>query len=62
MSGRAVDSVQGEGSVSVFHLEQEPTRYLGSAFDVVQFYARAALDEFADENDRCRCETLSWLL
>jgi AraC family transcriptional regulator len=56
-----VDSVQGEGSVSVFHLEQEPALYLGSAFDMVQFYVpRVALDEFADENDGCRCETLSW--
>ena len=50
-----------EGSVSIMHLEQEPSMYLGSAFDMVQFYVpRAALDEFADENDGCRCETLTW--
>jgi AraC family transcriptional regulator len=50
-----------EGSVSIVHLEQEPSMYLGSAFDMVQFYVpRAALDEFADENDGCRCETLTW--
>jgi AraC-like DNA-binding protein len=56
-----VDAVQAEGSVSVFHLEQDPALYLGSAFDMVQFYVpRVALDEFADENDGCRCETLSW--
>ena len=41
------------------HLEHEPSMYLGSAFDMVQFYVpRVALDEFADENDGCRCETL----
>ena len=57
----AVDAVQQEGSVSIVHLEHEPSLYLGSAFDMVQFYvSRAALDEFADENDGCRCETLTW--
>jgi AraC family transcriptional regulator len=41
--------------------EQAPSLHLGGPFDVVQFYvSRAALDEFADENDGCRCETLSW--
>jgi AraC family transcriptional regulator len=50
-----------EGSVSIMHLEHEPSMYLGSAFDMVQFYvSRGALDEFADENDGCRCETLIW--
>jgi AraC family transcriptional regulator len=50
-----------EGSVSIMHLEQEPSMYLGSAFDMVQFYVpRVALDEFADENGGSRCETLSW--
>jgi AraC-like DNA-binding protein len=43
------------------HLDQDPSMYLGSAFDMVQFYVpRVALDEFADENDGCRCETLTW--
>jgi AraC family transcriptional regulator len=56
-----VETVQEEGSVSILPLEQDPSMYLGSAFDMVQFYvSRAALDEFADENDGCRCETLSW--
>jgi len=50
-----------EGSVSIMPLEQEPSMYLGSAFDMVQFYVpRVALDEFADENAGSRCETLSW--
>jgi AraC family transcriptional regulator len=63
LRGRAVpvDTMHQEGSVNIIHLEQEPSLYLGSAFDMVQFYVpRAALDEFADENDGCRCETLSW--
>ena len=56
-----IDATQEEGSVHIWHLEQDPSMYLGSAFDMVQFYVpRAALDEFADENDGCRCETLSW--
>jgi len=56
-----VDPAQREGGVSIMHLELEPSIYLGSAFDMVQFYVpRVALDEFADENDGCRCETLSW--
>jgi AraC family transcriptional regulator len=50
-----------EGSVSIMHLEHDPSMYLGSAFDMVQFYvSRLALDEFADENDGRRCETLTW--
>jgi AraC family transcriptional regulator len=50
-----------EGSVTICPLEKEPALYLGDAFDVVQFYvSRAALDEFADENDGCRAETLAW--
>jgi AraC family transcriptional regulator len=57
----AADSEQQEGSVSILPLEQQPAMYLGSAFDMVQFYVpRVALDEFADENDGCRCETLTW--
>jgi len=56
-----IEATQEEGSVNIMHLEQDPSMYLGSAFDMVQFYVpRAALDEFADENDGCRCETLSW--
>jgi AraC-like DNA-binding protein len=56
-----VETTQEEGSVSILPLEQDPSMYLGSAFDIVQFYvSRAALDEFADENDGCRCDTLSW--
>jgi hypothetical protein len=56
-----VDTAQEEGSVSIVDLEQDPSFYLGSAFDMVQFYVpRAALDDFADENDGCRCETLAW--
>jgi AraC-like DNA-binding protein len=63
LNGRPVpvEAKHEEGSVSVLHLEQDPSIYLGSAFDMVQFYVpRVALDEFADENDGCRCETLSW--
>jgi AraC family transcriptional regulator len=57
----AVDPEQQEGSVSILPLDQQPALYLGSAFDMVQFYVpRVALDEFADENDGCRCETLDW--
>jgi AraC family transcriptional regulator len=57
----AVDPDQQEGSVSILPLDQQPAMYLGSAFDIVQFYVpRIALDEFADENDGCRCETLDW--
>ncbi len=56
-----VDATQEEGSVSIINLEQEPSMYLGNAFEIVQFYVpRVALDEFADENDGCRCETLTW--
>jgi AraC-like DNA-binding protein len=56
-----IETAQDDGSVSILSLEQEPSMYLGSAFDMVQFYvSRAALDEFADENEGCRCETLSW--
>jgi len=47
--------------LSIIDLKQEPSLYLGSAFDMVQFYIpRVALDEFADENHGSRCETLSW--
>jgi AraC family transcriptional regulator len=63
LRGRPVptETSQDDGSVSILPLEQDPSMYLGSAFDMVQFYvSRAALDEFADENDGCRCETLSW--
>jgi len=57
----ALDATQQEGSVSIIDLKQQPSMYLGSAFDMVQFYIpRAALDEFADENHGSRCETLSW--
>jgi AraC family transcriptional regulator len=65
LRGRAVamDAAQEEGGVSIIDLEQDPAMYLGGAFDMVQFYVpRVALDEFADENDGCRCETLSWPL
>jgi AraC family transcriptional regulator len=56
-----IDAAQQEGSVGILHHEEEPTLYLGGAFDVLQFYvSRAALDEFADENDGCRAETLTW--
>jgi AraC family transcriptional regulator len=56
-----VEPEHQEGSVSIINLEQDPSVYLGSAFDMVQFYVpRAALDEFADENDGCRCDGLSW--
>jgi AraC family transcriptional regulator len=55
------DELVQEGGVSILHLENNPSMYLGSAFDMVQFYVpRVALDEFADENDGCRCETLTW--
>ena len=61
MAGRSRSNPRKTGSVSIIHLEQDPSMYLGSAFDMVQFYVpRVALDEFADENDGCRCETLTW--
>ena len=57
----AMDRTQQEGSVSILDLQQQPSVYLGSAFDIMQFYIpRTALDEFADENHGCRCKTLSW--
>jgi AraC-like DNA-binding protein len=65
LGGRSVplDPIQQEGSVSILDHRQEPSMYLGSAFDMLQFYIpRAALDEFADQNHGCRCETLSWPL
>jgi AraC-like DNA-binding protein len=50
-----------ESGVTICDLEQGPSLHLGDVFDVVQFYvSRAALDEFADENDGCRAETLTW--
>jgi AraC-like DNA-binding protein len=62
LRGRSVSTEPAlEGSVSIMHLEHDPSMYLGSAFDMVQFYVpRAALDEFADENDGCRRDTLTW--
>jgi AraC family transcriptional regulator len=62
LHGRPVSAEPAQdGSVSIMHLDQEPSMYLGNAFDMVQFYVpRTALDEFADENDGCRCETLTW--
>jgi AraC family transcriptional regulator len=62
LHGRPVsDELVQDGSVSIMRLDQDPSMYLGSAFDMVQFYVpRVALDEFADENDGCRCETLTW--
>jgi len=63
LRGRPVpaETALEEGGVSILPLEQDPSMYLGGAFDIVQFYvSRAALDEFADENDGCRCETVSW--
>jgi len=62
LHGRPVSAEAAQdGSVSIMHLDQEPSMYLGSAFDMVQFYVpRTALDEFADENDGRRCETLTW--
>jgi AraC family transcriptional regulator len=63
LHGRSVpiDAEQQEGSVSIINLDQDPSIYLGSAFDMVQYYVpRAALNEFADENDSRRCETLAW--
>ncbi len=56
-----VETAQDDGGVSILPLEQDPSMFLGSAFDMVQFYvSRAALDEFADENDGSRCDNLSW--
>jgi AraC family transcriptional regulator len=63
LRGRAVpiEAMQEEGSVSILPLEEDPSIYLGSAFEMVQFYVpRIALDDFADENDGCRCQTLNW--
>jgi AraC-like DNA-binding protein len=62
LRGRSVSAEPAqEGSVSIMPLEHDPSMYLGSAFDIVQFYVpRAALDEFADDNDGCRCDTLTW--
>jgi AraC family transcriptional regulator len=63
LHGRPVsDELVQDGSVSIMHLDQDPSMYLGSAFDMVQFYVpRVALDEFADENDGCRPELSSEL-
>jgi AraC family transcriptional regulator len=51
--------MQAEGSVTVLDLARKPSLHFSAAFDVLQFYiSRAALDEFADDNDARRCETL----
>jgi AraC family transcriptional regulator len=50
-----------EGSVTILDLEREPSVYLGSHFDMLQFYVpRAALNELTDDHGRQRCKTLSW--
>ena len=51
LGGRALPpSACPEGTFSVLHLELEPTAYLLSAFDTVQFYLpQAILDEIADD-------------
>jgi AraC family transcriptional regulator len=62
-SGRpvTVDPNRQVGSVSIVDLDQEPSAYIGTPFDILQFYIpRTALDEFADENGSRRCDLLSW--
>jgi AraC family transcriptional regulator len=50
-----------EGGVSILDLAQDPSFSVEQGFDLVQFYIpRAALDEFADEHDARRCESLRW--
>jgi AraC family transcriptional regulator len=57
--GKEVSSAAMQGSVTVLDLARKPAVHFGAAFDVLQFYIpRAALNEFADDNDARRCETL----
>jgi len=56
-----VETAQDDGSVSILPLEQDPPCTWEVPLIWCNCYvSRAALDEFADENDGCRCETLSW--
>lgn len=57
----AVDPNRYEGSVTTHDFEQRPSVYLGSPFDILQFYvSRDAMDEFTDQNELHRCRQLSW--
>jgi AraC-like DNA-binding protein len=50
-----------KGGISILDLEQNPTAFLPTAFDVMQFYlTRADLDELSDDCGCRRVETLSW--
>jgi AraC family transcriptional regulator len=50
-----------EGAVSIIDLEREPAVYIGSAFDMVQFYVpRPALVDIAQDHDAPRIDNLSW--
>jgi AraC family transcriptional regulator len=48
-------------AVSIVDLEQNPTAFLPTPFECMQFHvSRAELDHFADEHGCRRIETLSW--
>jgi AraC-like DNA-binding protein len=56
-----VDNHRSDGAVCIVNLEEEPSVYYGSAFDLLQVYVpHASLCEFADEHGTRRCETLKW--
>ncbi len=56
-----VDPRRYDGSVTIHDFDRQPSVYLGSAFDILQFYIpREALDEFCEQNQLSRCGSLSW--
>jgi AraC family transcriptional regulator len=56
-----VDQNRCEGAVCIVNLEDEPSVYFGSAFDLLHVYVpHASLCEFADEHGARRCESLNW--
>jgi AraC family transcriptional regulator len=56
-----VDPFRPSGGVSIVDLEQDAIVFIGTPFDMVQFYVpRAALDEIAQDYGAERIDTLSW--
>jgi AraC family transcriptional regulator len=58
---QAINPHRDDGGVTIHDFNREPAVYLGSSFEMLQFYVpREALWEFADQNDLARNETLEW--
>ena len=56
-----VDPLRYEGSVTIHDFDREPSVFLGSGFDILQFYVpREALDEFSLENQLPPSGDLVW--